>query len=112
ERTIRDAQELEQTRQYIRNNPIELKQKQKEESQGARTPGPSPEGGRKVRGRGQAPSLLYTVGSERPCIVEDDAYSSIVGACPCGRPRGWVGRPRLAAVFTVEGRPHSPCGLT
>jgi len=32
ERTIRDAQELEQTRQYIRNNPIELKQKQKEES--------------------------------------------------------------------------------
>jgi len=28
ERVIRDAQELEQTRQYIRNNPIKLKQKE------------------------------------------------------------------------------------
>ena len=32
ERTIRDAQELEQIRQYIRNNPIELKLKQMEDT--------------------------------------------------------------------------------
>ena len=34
DRRIRDAEELEQTRQYIRDNPIKLKLKQMEETEG------------------------------------------------------------------------------
>ncbi len=34
DRRVRDAQELEQTRQYIRDNPIQMKLKQMEEDEG------------------------------------------------------------------------------